>query len=135
MAESSNPKDDLLVRLRNRGWSDIHDGYEDKGERGHLDLEAATEIERLRALLVRWQACCTGKHGSQMPCVPDETTEPRRKAVGMVNLHIPKAWAPYLKAVILGSLNDFEDTDLIWWLREIVRQCGDDPSDTSSGGS
>ena len=54
-----------------------------------------------------------------------ETEAVRPRAVGMVPLHIPEAWAPYLQAVILGALNDFEDTDLIWWMREVARQCAE----------
>lgn len=45
--------EDLVARLRARGNGDIADGYEDKTERGQLDLEAANEIERLRAHISR----------------------------------------------------------------------------------
>lgn len=41
----------LAQELRDRGSGDIADGYEDKTERGRLDLRAAHEIERLRSAL------------------------------------------------------------------------------------
>lgn len=44
---------DLVKRLRERGTEDLLDGYEDKPERGMLDLEAATELVRLHGALVR----------------------------------------------------------------------------------
>lgn len=39
------------------------------------DLRAgADEIDRLQAALAKWETGCTGKHGSQVPCLPVETS-------------------------------------------------------------
>lgn len=56
----------LVTQLRERGNGDIADGYEDKTERGQLDLRAAAEIERLRAFaqaVIDEEARCVGQEG------------------------------------------------------------------------
>jgi hypothetical protein len=41
----------------------------------------------------------------------------------MVHIDFPKVWAPYLQAVILGALNDF-DSDCRWHLNELQKRLG-----------
>jgi len=42
----------------------------------------------------------------------------------VVRFEFPRAWAPYLQAVILGSVNDFE-SDCRWHLNELQKQLGE----------
>ena len=42
-----------------------------------------------------------------------------------LTLKFPRAWAPYLQAVILGALDDFEDNgDCRWHLNELAKSLG-----------
>jgi hypothetical protein len=58
---------ELVSRIRGKLLS-FWIGERAEVEARQLLTEAADEIEHLRALLAQWEANCTGRHGSQMPC-------------------------------------------------------------------
>jgi hypothetical protein len=67
-----------------------------------------------------------------MERVPAQERLRRLKAAlrdDIVTFDFPKGWAPYLQAVILGALNDF-DSDCRWHLNELQKRLGEYSSET-----